>query len=63
MKRVVDNRGHEILQKSNIEVYKESRLTAEHINEFGVNNIFLATGSNWRKDGIGRSRRAPIVGL
>ena len=62
-KRVVDNRVHEILQKSNIEVYKESRLTAEHINEFGVNNIFLATGSNWRKDGIGRSRRAPIQGL
>ena len=62
-KRVVDNRVHEILQKSNIEVYKESRLTAEHIDELGINNIFLATGSNWRKDGIGRSRRSPIKGL
>ena len=62
-KRVVDNRTHEILQKNNVEVYKESRLTAELIGELGINNIFLATGSSWRKDGIGRSRRNPIQGL
>ena len=62
-KRVVDNRTHEILQKNNVEVYKDSRLTAELIGELGINNIFLATGSGWRKDGIGRSRRSPIQGL
>ena len=62
-KRVVDNRVHEILQKNNIEVYRESRITAEHIDELGINNIFLATGSSWRKDGVGRSRRSPIQGL
>lgn len=62
-KRVVDNRTHEILQKNNVEVYKDSRLTAELIGELGINNIFLATGSSWRKDGIGRSRRSPIQGL
>ena len=62
-KRVVDNRVHEILQKSNIEVYKKSRLTPEHIDELGIKNIFLATGSSWRKDGVGRSRRTPIQGL
>jgi len=62
-KRVVDNRVHEILQKNNIEVYKESRLTEDHISELGIKNIFLATGSSWRKDGVGRSRRSPIQGL
>ena len=62
-KRVVDNRVHEILQKNNIEVYKESRLTAELIYELDIKNIFLATGSSWRKDGIGRSRRNRIQGL
>ena len=62
-KRVVDNRTHEILQKNNVEVYKDSRLTAELIGELGINNIFLATGSSWRKDGIGRSRRSPIQSL
>jgi len=62
-KRVVDNRTHEILQNNNIQVYKESKLTAELIGGLGINNIFLATGSSWRKDGIGRSRRSPIQGL
>jgi len=62
-KRVVDNRVHEILQKNNIEVYMESLLTPEHIKELGINNIFLATGAHWRKDGVGRSRRTPIKGL
>jgi len=61
--RVVDNRVHEILQKKNIEVYKESVLNPQHIKELGINNIFLATGSSWRKDGVGRSRRTPIKGL
>jgi dimethylamine/trimethylamine dehydrogenase len=62
-KRVSDNRLYEIQQKNNIEIYKESELTLEHINELGINNIFLATGSSWRKDGVGRSRRKPILGL
>ena len=62
-KRVVDNRVYEIQQKNNIEVYKESELTLEHINELGINNIFIATGSSWRKDGVGRSQRKAITGL
>ena len=62
-KRVSDNRIYEIQQKNNIEIYKESELTLSHINELGINNIFLATGSSWRKDGVGRSRRNPVQGL
>ena len=62
-KRVADNRIYEIQQKQNIEVYKESELTLAHINELGIDNIFLATGSSWRKDGIGRSRRKAIKGI
>jgi len=62
-KRVVDNRVYEIQQKTNIEIYRESELTLSHINELDVNNIFIATGSSWRVDGIGRSRRKEIAGL
>ena len=62
-KRVVDNRVYEIQQKNNIEIYKDSKLTATHINELGIDNIFLATGASWRLDGIGRSTRKPIRGL
>ena len=62
-RRVVDNRVYEIQQKNNIEIYKDSELTATHINELGIDNIFLATGASWRLDGIGRSTRKPIKGL
>ena len=62
-KRVVDNRVYEIQQKTNIEIYRESELTLSHINELDVNNLFIATGSSWRVDGIGRSRRKEIAGL
>ncbi len=62
-KRVVDNRVYEIQQKNNIELYKDSELSLSHINELGVDNIFLATGSSWRVDGVGRSSREPIKGL
>jgi dimethylamine/trimethylamine dehydrogenase len=62
-RRVVDNRVYEIQQKTNIEIYIESELTLSHINELGVNNLFIATGSSWRVDGIGRSRRKEIAGL
>ena len=62
-KRVVDNRAYEIQQKNNIELYKDSELSLSHINELGVDNIFLATGSSWRVDGVGRSSREPIKDL
>ncbi len=62
-KRVIDNRIYEIQQKTNIEIYRESELTLSHINELDVNNLFIATGSSWRVDGIGRSRRKEITGL
>ena len=62
-RRVVDNRVYEIQQKNNIEIYRESELSLSHINELGVNNIFIATGSSWRSDGVGRSQRKGITGL
>ena len=62
-KRVIDNRVYEIQQKNNIELYKDSELSLFHINELGIENIFLATGSSWRVDGVGRSTRDSINGL
>jgi len=62
-KRVVDNRVHEIQQQPNIEIYRESELTISHINELGINSVFIATGSSWRLDGVGRSQRKEIAGL
>jgi dimethylamine/trimethylamine dehydrogenase len=37
-------------------------MTAEEILETGAQNIILATGATWRRDGIGRTLRRPIRG-
>lgn len=62
-RRVRDNRVYELQQKSNVDMFLESELSAADVLEFGFPNVFFATGSTWRADGIGRSSRAPITGL
>ena len=62
-RRVCDNRVYELNQRANVDTYRASRLTAEDILEMDASAVFLATGSKWRRDGIGRSNRQPIPGL
>ncbi len=61
--RVRDNRVYELERMANVEIFLESRLSAEDILEFGFPNVFIATGSSWRRDGIGRSCRQAIPGI
>ncbi|NIB42190.1 NADH:flavin oxidoreductase [Pseudomaricurvus alkylphenolicus] len=61
--RVADYRQMYINQAPNIEVYRDSRLSAEDILSFGISNVFMATGAHWRRDGVGRASRQPIEGL
>lgn len=49
-----------ISQKSNVETYLNSRLTADQVLEFGYDHVLLATGAAWRSDGIGRSIIHPL---
>jgi dimethylamine/trimethylamine dehydrogenase len=46
----------------NVEVYPSSPMTAEEILETGAQDILLATGATWRRDGVGRTLRRPIRG-
>jgi dimethylamine/trimethylamine dehydrogenase len=46
----------------NVAVYPSSPMTAEEILETGAQDIILATGATWRRDGIGRTLRKPIRG-
>jgi dimethylamine/trimethylamine dehydrogenase len=46
----------------NVAVYPSSAMTAEEILETGAQNIVLATGATWRRDGMGRTLREPILG-
>ncbi|MFO0998057.1 MAG: FAD-dependent oxidoreductase [Alphaproteobacteria bacterium] len=60
--RVRDWRVGQIAKLPNVEIYRESRLTAEDVRNFGFNRVVIATGSEWRKDGYGRTNYYPIPG-
>ena len=59
-RRVADYRIRYLQQSANVDLFLDSRLTAENVLELGVKNVFLATGSKWRSDGIGRSNRKKL---
>jgi dimethylamine/trimethylamine dehydrogenase len=61
--RVRDYRVHQTAKMPNVTVYRDSRLTADNVLEFGFERVVLATGATWRRDGYGRSHFAPIPGL
>lgn len=58
--RVVDYRDYQLGQRPNVEIYRESELDAESILEFGFENICIATGSSWRRDGVSRQHVVPM---
>ncbi|HET9912731.1 MAG TPA: FAD-dependent oxidoreductase, partial [Anaerolineales bacterium] len=61
-RRVVDWRLTQIRKMKNVAVYPSSPMTAEEILETGAQNIIIATGATWRRDGMGRTLRKPILG-
>ncbi len=58
--RVVDYRDYQISQKPNVETYFDSALDAESILEFGFENVCIATGAKWRRDGVSRQHVVPF---
>jgi dimethylamine/trimethylamine dehydrogenase len=61
--RVRDYRLTQLDKLPNVEIYRDSKLTAEQIREFGFERVVLATGARWRQDGCGRSHWNPIPGF
>lgn len=59
-RRVADYRQYQISQMANVDVFYDSRLTAEEVLEFGADHVVLATGSKWARNGIGRNNHDPI---
>ena len=59
-KRVADHRTYDLGQRGNVQVFLDSRLEAAHVRELGIRNVFIATGSIWRRDGVGRTSRTPL---
>jgi dimethylamine/trimethylamine dehydrogenase len=58
--RVRDYRAHQLKGMANVEVYFDSRLSADDILAFGFEQVALATGSTWRRDGVARAHVVPM---
>jgi dimethylamine/trimethylamine dehydrogenase len=61
-RRVMDWRLTQINKTPNIFFYPSSPMTAKDILEAGAPHIILATGSTWRRDGVGRHLSRPVPG-
>ena len=60
-RRVTDHRQYMLSQKSNVNIYLKSDLGAEEILDFNFRHVVIATGSEWRTDGVGRENNFPIT--
>ena len=58
--RVRDYRAHMIARMENVEVYLNSALGAADIDQFGADHVVIASGSRWRRDGLGHHLRTPV---
>ena len=58
--RVRDYREYQLSQCANVEVYFDSALDAESILDFGFENVAVATGAKWRRDGVSRQHVVPM---
>ena len=61
--RVRDYRVAQIESMSNVEIYRQSKLSADEAIEFGADHVVIATGATWRSDGFGRSNSKPLTTL
>ena len=62
-RRVVDWRLTQLKKMKNVGLYPSSPMTADEILETGAQNVIIATGATWRRDGVGRTLWKPIAGF
>jgi dimethylamine/trimethylamine dehydrogenase len=58
--RVADYRTGQIAPLPNVEVYRDSHLTAADVLGMGFQHVAIATGATWRRDAVARLHLAPI---
>jgi dimethylamine/trimethylamine dehydrogenase len=61
--RVRDYRLNQLNKMQNVQMLRGSRVTAGEVLEFGAARVIIATGSYWRRDGMGRANTRPIRGF
>ena len=58
--RVVDYRKGQLAQLANVELAFESEVTADEVLAYGFRHVAVATGAQWRADGVGRRHAHPL---
>ncbi len=61
--RVRDHRLQLLNKLGNVEIFRESDLSAQDILDLGYDDVVLATGATWRRDGTGGTHRLGIPGI
>jgi len=61
--RVRDWRVGQLARLPNVTLYRDSALEPDHVLEFGARHVAIATGSVWRRDGVGRDSGFAITGF
>lgn len=59
--RVADHRIHLLQRMPNVSVYLDNHLDADTALGLQCQRIYLATGARWRRDGLGRAHRRPLI--
>jgi dimethylamine/trimethylamine dehydrogenase len=59
-RRVADWRLGQLSRHENVELFRESRMTAEDVLGGGFSDVVIATGSRWRSDAVGHFHTSPI---
>jgi dimethylamine/trimethylamine dehydrogenase len=58
--RVLDYREQALSVMKNVEIFRQSPMSAQEIAEFGFEHIAVAAGAVWRRDGVARWHTHPI---
>ena len=61
-RRVADWRLTQLRKMPNVSLYPGSLMKAEDVLGSGIQDVIIATGATWRRDGIGRTHWRPIPG-
>jgi dimethylamine/trimethylamine dehydrogenase len=61
--RVRDYRVTQLNKMQNVQILRGSPVTANEVLELGATRVVIATGSRWRRDGVGRANCIAIRGF
>ncbi len=59
--RVRDYREQQLLKLPNVEIFRESRLTAQDIFDIAPDHVAIATGASWRRDRFDGKTYVPVA--